>query len=175
MSIGLLLWTVSANTPKACTMEYAPVCWVDNQTYGNACMADEVAIAYQWECKTETPDPVLQYCSSYYDGCNTCMVQEGNMLACTEMACVRQDTPYCKAFTTKLSSSLQRLSQNAAKRLIAQNNSEDILKIKQAFYNKILDTLSILERSRMTESAYKMTNLRLNIMMEIYNYLQANH
>lgn len=172
MSIGLLLWSVSASTPKACTMEYAPVCWVNNQTYGNACMADEVAIAYQWECKTETPDPALQYCSSYYDGCNTCTVQDWNLLACTRMACVRQDTPYCKVFTTKLSPSLQRLSQNAAKKLIAQNNSEQLFTIKQAFYNKILDTLSLLERAKMTESGYRTMNIRLNIMMEIYNYFK---
>lgn len=35
---------------KACTMEYAPICGVDNKTYGNSCMAGEVAIAHIGEC-----------------------------------------------------------------------------------------------------------------------------
>lgn len=35
---------------KVCTMEYAPICGVDNKTYGNSCMAGEVAIAHIGEC-----------------------------------------------------------------------------------------------------------------------------
>lgn len=36
--------------PKICTMEYAPMCWVDWVTYGNSCMAWKKEIAYTWEC-----------------------------------------------------------------------------------------------------------------------------
>ena len=35
---------------KVCTMQYEPVCWVDGVTYGNACMANDVEIAYEWMC-----------------------------------------------------------------------------------------------------------------------------
>ena len=39
----------------ACTLQYAPVCGVNEKTYGNMCMlnADHVAIKHQGECKAE--------------------------------------------------------------------------------------------------------------------------
>jgi len=40
-------------------------------------------------------------CISWYDGCNTCGVENGALTFCTEMACVNSQMgkPYCKAFS----------------------------------------------------------------------------
>ena len=39
--------------PQMCTMDYAPVCGCDDQTYGNECMANGkgVSAAYQGVCR----------------------------------------------------------------------------------------------------------------------------
>lgn len=47
-------------------------------------------------------EPVIpQNCTSWFDGCNTCMVENGEITGCTRMACAPQDMeePECLAFT----------------------------------------------------------------------------
>jgi len=45
------LW--SSSEVRMCTMDYNPVCGVDNKTYWNACSAGETKIKYKGECKWE--------------------------------------------------------------------------------------------------------------------------
>ena len=39
-------------------------------------------------------------CATWFDGCNTCSVQDGHTQICTLMACYRTLKPYCQTFTT---------------------------------------------------------------------------
>lgn len=44
---------ITTTDAAICTREYMPVCWVDNVTYSNKCMAEKwpnVDIAYEWKC-----------------------------------------------------------------------------------------------------------------------------
>jgi hypothetical protein len=38
-------------------------------------------------------------CLTWYDGCNTCSVNNGNIEGCTLMYCFTTNEPYCQAFS----------------------------------------------------------------------------
>lgn len=42
----------------------------------------------------------LMNCISWYDGCNTCTVNNGRLGACTRMMCFREDTPRCLQYAS---------------------------------------------------------------------------
>lgn len=37
----------------------------------------------------------LNVCSDYYDGCNTCQVEDGVITGCTKVQCIQSERPYC--------------------------------------------------------------------------------
>jgi hypothetical protein len=49
---------------------------------------------------TSNFDTIPQSCVTWYDGCNTCQVNNGQLGACTRMMCFRENNPYCTRFQT---------------------------------------------------------------------------
>ena len=45
--------------------------------------------------ETVEPNIIPQNCISWYDGCNTCRVNNGVIGACTRMMCFQEEEPYC--------------------------------------------------------------------------------
>lgn len=97
----------------SCTDAYEPVCGNDWQTYQNSCVMmqrddqqnnwiNKVGIAYEGECTENNETEDLTMCVSYYDGCNTCTVNEdGTLGACTERYCEEPEEAYCLEDRTK--------------------------------------------------------------------------
>lgn len=48
----------------------------------------------------ENHNTIPQSCATWYDGCNTCQVRNGQLGACTRMMCFRNDRAYCTRFQT---------------------------------------------------------------------------
>ena len=72
MLIGAVMLSACANdSPKVCTLEYAPVCGIDGVTYGNKCVAGNATIAHDGECAQYNVTEVLnESCSKDVD-CTT--------------------------------------------------------------------------------------------------------
>ena len=43
-------------------------------------------------------DTIPQSCATWFDGCNTCQVINGQIRGCTRMMCFREENPYCTQF-----------------------------------------------------------------------------
>ena len=87
-----------------CPHVWSPVCGVNGITYSNSCLAGSTRIAYEGACvKTnsrfnqETLIPL--YCKTWYDGCNTCSVQNQKQYNCTNLICNIENEPTCVSYT----------------------------------------------------------------------------
>lgn len=91
--------------PGVCQRGYSgPVCGVDGTTYDDICDMEDAGVerAYDGLC-VENPNPlnivdVPSFCTSWYDGCNECGVENSQLTLCTERACIHQDRAKCTAF-----------------------------------------------------------------------------
>jgi len=50
-------------------------------------------------CKCKEEPTIPEHCSVWFDGCNTCKVGQDGSLACTEMACLKMEKPYCREYS----------------------------------------------------------------------------
>lgn len=91
--------------PKDCVSWYdgCNTCTVENQQIGactkKACTNKEAPRCLERD--TSTPavvDNIPANCISWFDGCNTCTVENGQLGACTEMYCERKRSPMCAEY-----------------------------------------------------------------------------
>ena len=54
------------------------------------------------DCSTSVikNSPIPLNCLTWYNGCNTCSVLDGELTGCTLMMCFTHNDPYCQAYTT---------------------------------------------------------------------------
>jgi len=101
------------NEEVYCTMDYTPVCaelQIEcvttpcnpiQKTFGNECELGKDSNAtklYDGACKIEGGPAVPLNCTSWFDGCNTCGAENGELTACTMMACETPTEAECRAY-----------------------------------------------------------------------------
>ncbi len=55
-----------------------------------------------WEEEKPTPQEIPRYCESWFDGCNTCAVEDGEITICTEKYCAEEDREEPRCLTRKI-------------------------------------------------------------------------
>lgn len=95
-------WECTFGEPEWCERWYSgEVCGTDWVTYKDICDLEEAGgeKAYDGVC-VKDPNPlwitdVPSFCTSRYDGCNNCMVEDGVIWWCTRRACFHQERAKC--------------------------------------------------------------------------------
>jgi len=65
-------------------------------------------------------------CVSWYDGCNTCVAENGKLTACTLMYCETPSQPYCIEYANEANTNSQ-IANPASTNCIEQNGSLEII------------------------------------------------
>lgn len=71
------------------------------RTYSNLCEVNKEGadFLHAGECGTTMVNPSIpNKCVQWYDGCNTCSVENGKISMCTERACLQNEEPYCMQY-----------------------------------------------------------------------------
>jgi len=106
-------WTLWGCTEMSCQSLKEPKClkqrkkvaekwefcgWILGVTCSEwlSCKLDGLFPDAGWVCEVKKVNEELKQCKTYYDGCNTCSVNEdGSLWACTLMFCQEKQTPKC--------------------------------------------------------------------------------
>lgn len=79
--------------PKNCATTRMGYCRVEKETL-------EPVVSPSAPQKLEEP-LIPETCTSWFDGCNTCEVSNGELTFCTEMACSTYAEPTCRAYAAE--------------------------------------------------------------------------
>jgi hypothetical protein len=103
------VWACEFGVPGECARWYTwEVCGSDGRTYDDACDLEAAWVekAYDGWCVAEPwfwwVVDAPAFCTSWYDGCNECGIENGFLSACTERACFTMNRAHCTAFAFTL-------------------------------------------------------------------------
>lgn len=104
----------------------------------------------------------LDGCISYYDGCNTCFVNNGNIAGCTLMACPveAQKEPYCKLYERVNIGQIIKIEDKAL-----HLKTDDIVEVYTFSKNTKLDNFKENDVVKIVYNADEKNNLVLKSIM----------